>query len=228
MKVLNTEAGIGGNRKLWDELHPGIEVIAVEINPEIAEIYQSLYPNDKVIIGDAHQYILDHHQDFDFVWCSPTCQSHSKMVKFTRHKVAKYPDMKLYERIIFLQHFFKGKWVVENVTPYYEPLIKPTAKLGRHLLWSNFEISLFEIETPKNFTKLATVEGKKVMMDWLGIHFEKNVYYEGNHCPVQILRNAVHPKLGAHVFNCAFNPELKQPSLFSPQQVVNFKQEGLL
>jgi DNA (cytosine-5)-methyltransferase 1 len=39
------------------------------------------------------------------------------------------------------------------------------------------------------------------MMDWLGIHYEENIYYEGNHCPVQILRNCVHPELGLHIIN---------------------------
>jgi len=36
LKVLNLYAGIGGNRKLWRD----VDVIAVEINPEIAKIYQ--------------------------------------------------------------------------------------------------------------------------------------------------------------------------------------------
>lgn len=198
MKVLNLYAGIGGNRKLWD----GVTVTAVESNPQIADVYKSLYPNDIVVIADAHQYLLDHHSEFDFVWSSPPCQSHSRMMKFTRHKVAKYPDMALYQEIIFLDNFFKGLYVVENVVPYYEPLI-PAKKLGRHLVWANFAITDFEVKSPKNFTKLATVAGKKVMMDWLGIHYDKNIYYDGNHCPVQVLRNAVHPLLGQHIFNCA-------------------------
>ena len=48
--------------------------------------------------------------------------------------------MTLYEEILFLKHHFKGKWVVENVKPYYEPLIKPQI-LERHCFWSNFEIA---------------------------------------------------------------------------------------
>lgn len=206
MKVLNLYAGIGGNRQKWE----GVEVTAVEKTEAIAEVYQSLYPMDKVVVGDAHEYLLKHHAKFDFIWASPTCQTHSKMNKFTRHKKVRYIDANLYQEIILLQHFFKGKWVVENVVPYYEPLIKPTARIGRHLFWSNFPITPFEISSPKNFTKLATIQGKKVMMDWLGIHFDKNIYYEGNHCPVQVLRNAVHPLMGAHVFNCAFEKEQTQ------------------
>lgn len=126
------------------------------------------------------------------------------MVKFTRHKNKRYPDMALYQEIIFLQHFFKGIWVVENVAPYYEPLIKGH-KLGRHIFWSNFPITPFDIKSPKGFANLTTIEGKKTMMEWLGIHYDKNIYYEGNHCPVQVLRNAVHPSLGNHVFECGLN-----------------------
>lgn len=197
MKFLNLYAGVGGNRKLLED----IEVTAVEKNEKIAAVYQRLYPSDKVIIGDAHQYLLDHYDEFDFIWSSRPCQTHSRMMKFTRHKRRAYPEMELYQEIIFLQHFFKGKWVVENVVPYYEPLIRPTVKCGRHLIWSNFPIRPFEVKQPKNTINLATVSGKKVMMDWLGIHYEENIYYEGNHCPAQVLRNCVHPKLGLHIFN---------------------------
>lgn len=199
MRVLNLYAGIGGNADLW-----GGDITHVEKTEKIANVIKERKPGENVIIADAHEYLEKNYSDYDFIWSSRPCQSHTRLMKFTRHKVAKFPDMKLYEEIIFLQHFFKGLWVVENVIPYYQPLIKPTIKIGRHLFWSNFPIApMEEIKPPKNFTKLATLEGKKVMMDWLGIHFEKNIYYEKNHCPVQVLRNAVHPKLGLHILNCA-------------------------
>jgi DNA (cytosine-5)-methyltransferase 1 len=183
-------------------------VTAVENHPEIAEVYKSLYPEDVVIVGDAHQYLLDHFSEFDFIWSSPPCQSHSKMNKATRHKLRRYPDMSLYQEIIFLQYFFKGDWVVENVKPYYEPLIK-AQEIGRHLFWSNKRIPFFEIKQPRDFINKANLQGKKEMMDWLGIHYEKNIYYGNNHCPVQILRNCVHPELGNHVFKAVTQKELK-------------------
>ena len=41
-------------------------------------------------------------------------------------------------------HFFKkGKWVIENVISYYDPLIKPT-KSNNHYFWSNFDIPIIE------------------------------------------------------------------------------------
>ena len=94
MKVLNLYAGLGGNRKLWE----GVEVTAVELEPKIAAVYKRLYPDDTVVVADAHQYLLDHHDAFDFIWSSPPCQTHSKMAKATRHKhLRRYPDMSLYQ-----------------------------------------------------------------------------------------------------------------------------------
>ena len=206
LRVLNNYPGIGGNRKLWEN----VEVTAVEINEKIARVYQDFFPNDKVIIGDAHQYLLDHFEEFDIICGGPPCQSHSRMMKFTRHKVVKYPDFKLYEEIVFLDNFFKGKWVIENVKPYYEPLIKPSCVMGRHLFWSNFEITPFEIPSPPNFINNNTVAGSEELKKWLGLQYEGNIYYDGNHSPSQVLRNCVHPKLGNHILNCARNIITKQ------------------
>ena len=196
MNVLNLYAGLGGNRKLWKNCN----VTAVEQDERIATVYKRLYPDDTVIIGDAHQYLLDHYHEFDRVWSSPPCPTHSRMMKATRHDLRKYPDMNLYQEIIFLQHFFKGDWVIENVKPYYEPLI-PGKLMGRHMFWSNFDFDHFDIKRPKGFINKSNLEGKRALMDWLDIHYEENIYYGKNHCPAQILRNCVHPKIGEHIFN---------------------------
>jgi len=140
MKVLNLYACLGGNRLLWDNC----EVTAVELDPELARLYQERFPNDKVIVADAHQYLLDHYKEFDFIWSSPPCPTHSRMRKTNtgegeRKSKATYPDMKLYQEILLLDHFFKGKYCVENVIPFYEPLI-PAKKRGRHLYWTNFNL----------------------------------------------------------------------------------------
>ena len=139
MKILNLYACLGGNRYKWDKV-TDIEVTAVELDPEAARLYQERFPNDKVIVADAHQYLLDHYKEFDFIWSSPPCPTHSRLQTSlkTRTKM-KYPDMKLYQEIIFLDNFFNGKYCVENVIPYYEPLI-PAKKRGRHLYWTNFNL----------------------------------------------------------------------------------------
>ena len=137
MKVLNLYSGIGGNRKLWTD----VEVTAIEIDPKIASIYKDFFPEDQMIVTDAHQYLLDHYKEFDFIWSSPPCPTHSNTNRFLNAEgIVRYPDMSLYQEVIFLTEFFKGFWVIENVIPYYEPLIKPQYS-GRHCFWCNFTIS---------------------------------------------------------------------------------------
>lgn len=98
MKILNLYAGIGGNRKLWGEKN---EITAVEIEPKIAECYKKLFPKDNVIVADAHEYLRRHFREYDFIWASPPCPTHS-VLQMTRYYNAdlKYPDMKLYQEII--------------------------------------------------------------------------------------------------------------------------------
>ena len=191
MKILNLYAGIGGNRKLWGDEH---EVTAVELNPSIAKIYQDFFPNDKVIIGDAHQYLLDHFKEFDFIWSSPPCPSHSR-VRFINQIQNKpiYPEMSLYQEIIFLQNYFKGMFVVENVIPFYEPLI-PGKKCGRHLFWTNFIIADKTFPTESHSSSIATKIAKRK-----GITSNFKIKNK-----VKVIRNAVNPELGLHVFRCAF------------------------
>tara|TARA_B110000046_G_scaffold87860_1_gene95968 strand:- start:193 stop:849 length:657 start_codon:yes stop_codon:yes gene_type:complete len=143
-KILNLYACLGGNRYKWNEVKEDIEVTAVEWDEELARLYQERFPNDTVIVADAHQYLLDHYKEFDFIWSSPPCPTHSRMRKTNtgegaRQSKATYSDMKLYEEILLLHHFYKGKYCVENVIPYYEPLIA-AKKRGRHLYWTNFNL----------------------------------------------------------------------------------------
>ena len=191
LKVLNLYAGIGGNRKLWGD---NIEVTAVEFDSSIANIYKELYPNDTVIIGDAHEYLLNNYKNFDAVWASPPCQSHSSFrqnigVRFRGVKPV-YPDMKLYQEIIFLQYNFKGKYVVENVNPYYQALIPATSNLQRHLFWSNFDITNKEFEKDNirssNIGDLEKLHG-----------FDLSKYKLAN--KRQVLRNCVSPLVGLHI-----------------------------
>ena len=202
MKILNLYAGIGGNRKLWGDKH---EITAIENNKEIAKIYQDFFSNDKVIVTDAHKYLLEHFKEFDFIWSSPPCQSHTSFSKLRAVSnniqtgnylyKAKYPEMELYQEILFLQNYFKGRWVVENVVPYYEPLIK-AKKIQRHLFWSNFPLNKIKIDTD-NITDGKVLEWEKK----LGFEISR---YKLNHRKDQILRNCVNPELGLHIFKMAF------------------------
>ena len=193
IKVLNLYAGIGGNRKLWNG---DIEVTAVEINPEIAKIYQDFFPDDKVIVADAHQYLLEHYKEFDFIWSAPPCPSHSRVRKVTEHQNKPiYPEMSLYQEIIFLDNYFKGKWVVENVNPYYEPLIK-AQPCGRHLFWCNFLINNKNMPSESQSSSIASKIAKRKGLD---CNFEAKGLSK-----VKLIRNAVQPELGLHIFEMAF------------------------
>lgn len=195
LKILNLYAGIGGNRKLWTG---DIEVTAVENNESIAKIYQDFFPNDKVIVTDAHQFLLEHFKEYDFIWSSPPCPTHSRINFLNNEKVElgitpKFPDMKLYEEIIFLKFWFKGKFVIENVISYYEPLIKPQ-KSGSHYFWTNFTIS-----DKGNITR-----GIREDMDFVSEKVGFDISNYDNVDKRKVLNNCVEPELGLHIFNMAF------------------------
>ena len=216
-KILNLYACLGGNRYKWDEVADNLEITAVELDPEAARLYQERFPNDKVIVADAHQYLLDHYKEFDFIWSSPPCPTHSRMQKINsgegaRKCMPEYPDMKLYEEIIFLQHFFKGKYCVENVIPYYEPLI-PGQKRGRHLYWTNFLLPtiLSNHKQPKNF-----ITGKiNVMEKYHEIDLSN---YKGEQRKDKMARNLVDYEAGKTILETALNiykkTNINQTSLF--------------
>ena len=201
MKVLNLYACLGGNRYKWDD----VEVTAVELDLELARMYKERFPNDEVVVGDAHQYLLDHYKEFDFIWSSPPCPTHSKARGWNTKVETKYPDMKLYEEIILLETVskgenprFKGKYVVENVIPYYEPLI-PAKKRHRHLYWTNFPLPNIlsnrkgvEIGKAKNETKL-----------WCKFHDFDFYKYKGQQPLNKIARNLVDYEAGKTILDAA-------------------------
>lgn len=189
MKILNLYAGIGGNRKLWSDKH---EITSVEYDEKIAAVYADLFPRDKLIVGDAHEYLRKHYAEFDFIWSSPPCQTHSSFrfnigVRY-RGVEPKFPDMTLYEEIVFLQYHARPeiKWLVENVVPYYEPLI-PARKIGRHLYWSNFEL-------PELPDLVDNIRGSQIP-DLQELHgYDLSKYSLPN--KRQVLRNVVSPEVG--------------------------------
>ena len=190
MKILNLYAGIGGNRKLWGDEN---EITAVELDPKIAEIYQKLHPKDKVIVGDAHEYLRANFRDYDFIWASPPCPTHSvlQMTRYYDEKL-KFPDMTLYQEIIWLQTFFKGKWVVENVKPYYRPLIQPAFCIDRHYFWSSDFIMTNQI--PCEYT--AIMDDNKSMAELYGFNIAELQGVEIR----KVLRNCVVPEIGKYIF----------------------------
>ena len=214
MKILNLYSGIGGNRKLWGDMH---QITAVEFNEEIAMIYKDYFPNDEIIIADAHEFLLKNYMNYDFIWSSPPCPTHSRMrftctkqEQKTRGKLdVKYVDMKLYQEILLLENYFDGKYVVENVIPYYDPLI-PAKKLGRHLFWSNFNLGSSSSE--KNVLRGTSMA---VLQEQRGFDLSK---FKIKQRKDTILLNCVDSELGLYILNCAMDiiqkKDTQQTTLF--------------
>ena len=176
MKILNLYACLGGNRFKWNEVKEDIEVTAIELDPELAKLYQERFPNDKVIVADAHQYLLEHYKEFDFIWSSPPCPTHSK-ARFARRNTteAKYPDLKLYEEI-------------------------PAHKRGRHLYWTNFNLP--NNLNDRSF-KIGTE--KKELDELCKFHDYNFRQYKGLQSVQKIARNLVDYEAGKTIFETALN-----------------------
>jgi DNA (cytosine-5)-methyltransferase 1 len=214
-KILNLYACLGGNRYKWDEV-ADIDVTAVEWDAELARLYQERFPNDTVIVADAHQYLLDNYQGFDFIWTSPPCPTHSRMRKTNtgegeRKSTATYPDMRLYEEVLLLEHFYNGKYCVENVIPFYEPLI-PAQKRGRHLYWTNFALPN-DLKDRKANNFIHSKVGD--LSEFHDYDFRK---YKGKQRIDKIARNLVDYEAGKTIFQTALGiiskSNIEQQSLF--------------
>ena len=216
MKILNLYACLGGNRYKWDEVADNLEITAVEWDEELAKLYQERFPNDKVVVADAHQYLLDHYKEFDFIWSSPPCPTHSRARYWgfgANGKKPIYPDMKLYQEIIFLQHHFKGKYVVENVKPYYEPMFNPIER-DRHLYWTNFRLP--NNVNARHFDGLCQTKNEvDKLSKFHDYDFRK---YKGSQVLNKIARNLVDYEVGKTILETALGiirkQDIKQTELF--------------
>ena len=214
-KILNLYACLGGNRYKWDEVADNLEVTAVELDADLAKLYQDRFPNDTVIVADAHQYLLDHYKEFDFIWSSPPCPTHSRARYWSigaNGKNPAYPDMKLYQEIIFLKNHFKGKYVVENVIPYYEPMFKPI-KRNRHLYWTNFNL-------PNVLSDRDAIvgQGKNEVSKLCEFHDYDFRQYKGKQPMNKMARNLVDYEAGRTILETALGiirkNDIKQTELF--------------
>jgi len=218
IKILNLYACLGGNRYKWDEVADNLEITAVELDPEAARLYKERFPNDTVIIADAHQFLLDNYKEFDFIWSSPPCPTHSK-VRFTQKNqdfyVPEYPNMMLYQEIIFLKHHFEGKYCIENVIPYYEPLIIGQ-KRGRHLYWTNFLLpNDIDRKESKGIIGGQVNDEFKKLCEFHEYDFNK---YKGKQSKIKMARNLVDFEVGKTILETALKivkkSNINQPTLF--------------
>jgi DNA (cytosine-5)-methyltransferase 1 len=115
------------------------------------------------------------------------------------------------QEIIFLEHYYKGKYTVENVIPYYEPLI-PAQKRGRHLYWTNFKLPLDIGE------REFQMGGKGEVKRLCEFHAYDFYQYKGEQRIDKIARNLVDYEAGKTIFNIARGiiekPKSNQAALF--------------
>jgi DNA (cytosine-5)-methyltransferase 1 len=120
--------------------------------------------------------------------------------------------MKLYQEILFLRHYYDGQWIIENVDPFYDPLISADCKMGRHLFWSNFKIR------PTVFEDADINRGN--LKEWQSLHGFSLEGRKINHRKDQILRNCVNPELGLYILEQARGivrqDKTTQTTLFTP------------
>ena len=119
--------------------------------------------------------------------------------------------MKLYEEIILLETVskgqtprFKGKYVVENVIPYYEPLIQ-AKKRGRHLYWTNFNLP--NTLTDRSVQISAGLDEVKKLCNFHDYNFYQ---YKGKQPTKKIARNLVDYEAGRTILETAVGITRKQ------------------
>jgi DNA (cytosine-5)-methyltransferase 1 len=197
IKVLNLYACLGGNRYKWTN----VDVTAIELDPELARLYQERFPNDKVIVADAHQYLLDHYKEFEYIWSSPPCPDNSRarfwksLNESTKVKPV-YADLRLYQEYILLDNYFNGKFTIENVIPYYKPLI-PGQERGRHVYWTNYKLPASINERTFKFG------GNDEVKRLCEFHDYDFYQYKGEQRLDKIARNLVDYEAGLTIFQCA-------------------------
>lgn len=147
-------------------------------------------------MDDAHEFLRKHFREYDFIWASPPCPTHSRLQLTNMYKeTLKYPDMTLYQEIIWLKTFFKGKWVIENVKPYYEPLIPPTFIMDRHYFWS----SNFVMGSPQDDIIYTSIRDNISSMEKVyGFDLSK---YNRIVDKRKVLRNCVKPQVGKYILD---------------------------
>ena len=98
-----------------------------------------------------------------------------------------------------MEKWYKKKYVVENVIPYYEPLI-PAKKRGRHLYWTNFNLP-----NDLNERDSSIMEGADEVTKWCKFHEYDFKKYKGKQRTDKMARNLVDYEAGKTIFKTALN-----------------------
>ncbi|MCE7740456.1 MAG: DNA cytosine methyltransferase [Candidatus Heimdallarchaeota archaeon] len=208
-KVLDLFAGVGGTAKgiqtFLQEKNIPFQYVAVENDPETIKAHLKLNPDSEIEFRDAY---LTSIKDYDFIWASPPCTSHSQLNMYMNRK---QPDMRLWSLITRLQQQ-QIPFIVENVEPYYREPIPHTLELGRHRFWSNKPIIPFEVpKMPKDW-------GWMGIPDWEKFHEINTRVTKFIKDPLkrrQLLRNIVHWTISYRIIEQILFPKQKQLEVVS-------------
>ncbi len=150
LRILDLFCGVGGVARGFQKylLENGIEFeyYAVDINDAILLAHRILNPHSVTLKRDAYSFTDHELRSYDFIWASPPCESHSRLMWiYNKNQPEKWepPDKKLWQLIERLYRL-GIPFVVENVRPYYRPPMRPTSYVCRHALWSNLSIPPFD------------------------------------------------------------------------------------
>ena len=97
-----------------------------------------------------------------------------------------------------MEHHFKGKYTIENVIPYYEPLI-PAQKRGRHLYWCNFKLPQ---DLGEREFQMAGLDEVNRLCEFHDYDFYQ---YKGEQRIDKLARNLVDYEAGLTIFNTVKN-----------------------
>ncbi len=154
MKALDLFCGLGG----WSDglALEGFEVLGVEINEEIADLYK--HP---VICEDVRDLDPKDFMGYDLIVGSPPCRDFSSLARMWGHRWKRPPDpegegMSLVNAFLNIVEMAKPRyWLMENVPNLVKYLdLKPRCKtfLGVAMLrclWGNFPSFLIPVDMNK-------------------------------------------------------------------------------
>ena len=204
LKILDLFAGFGGTtrglQKWLDENNISYEYYAIDIDKQTLKVHKYWNKKSIVIQRDAYTFTKDELREYDFIWASPPCQSHSRaQVIWKRRK----PDMRLYTLICKLHQVGKP-FIVENVVPYYKPPIMWDYKIDRHIFWTNLDLSDVRVNIKrKPIYKMSLHE----LAEYHGIPYKYVRIYKGD--KRQALRNIVNWRISYAIAKQVF-PQIIQ------------------